>query len=87
MHLRQLTHFREGEPFPVGQDSANECGEWNTPPPGCTIHEAYQDPVTRTVVFYSSCNPFGTNPYGGQASSPCDPMGRGSGSSPASAAG
>jgi hypothetical protein len=22
--------------------------------------------VTRTVVFYSSCDPFGTNPYGGQ---------------------
>ena len=25
-----------------------------------------QDSKTRTVVFYSSCDPLGTNPFGGQ---------------------
>jgi hypothetical protein len=70
-HLRQVTHFREGEPFAAGQESPNSsnfCDSWGALPalPGCSIGEAYQDPVTRTAVFYSSCNPFGTNPYGGQ---------------------
>jgi len=69
-HLRQLTHFREGETFPNGQESANRCGAYGSTPhfrrPGCAIFEAYQDPVTQTVVFFSNCNPFGTNPYGGQ---------------------
>jgi hypothetical protein len=57
-HLRQVTRFREGE------HSANGCGLG--PPPGCTIRDAAQDPVTRSVVFYSICDPFGTNPYGAQ---------------------
>jgi hypothetical protein len=57
-HLRQVTRFREGE------RSANGCRPG--PPPGCNILDAAQDPVTRSVVFYSSCDPFGTNPYGGQ---------------------
>jgi hypothetical protein len=33
-------------------------------PPGCTILPAGLDPAT--LVFYSSCDPFGTNPYGDQ---------------------
>jgi hypothetical protein len=58
-HVRQLTRFREGE------RSINGC--LNGPPPdGCMVFVVYQDPATRTLVFYSSCDPFGTNPYGGQ---------------------
>ncbi len=57
-HLRQVTRFREGE------RSANGC--LPGPPPGCTILDAAQDPVRRSVVFYSNCDPFGTNPYGQQ---------------------
>jgi hypothetical protein len=68
-HLRQLTHFRAGEPFADGQYSTNECGSYGPLPaylPGCSIFGAYQDPVTRTVIFNSNCDPFGTNPYGAQ---------------------
>lgn len=36
--------------------------DFDAPPMGV----AFQDPVTRTVVFYSSCDPLGTNPAGGQ---------------------
>jgi hypothetical protein len=57
-NLRQLTHFREGE------RSLNGCA--SGPPPGCRVGRAVQDPVTRIVLFYSSCDPFGTNPYGSQ---------------------
>jgi hypothetical protein len=69
MHLRQLTHFRAGQPFADGQYSANECGGYGPVPPylpGCSIFGAYQDPVTRTVIFNSNCDPLGTNPYGAQ---------------------
>jgi hypothetical protein len=56
--LRQVTHFAaEGR-------SAVSCG--TGPPPGCEVRGVRQDPVTSTIVFYSSCNPFGTNPNGGQ---------------------
>jgi hypothetical protein len=68
-HLRQLTHFRAGQPFADGQLSANECGSYGPLPfylPGCSIFGAYQDPATRTVIFNSNCDPFGTNPYGAQ---------------------
>ena len=34
------------------------------PPPGCSIHNAYQDPATREIVFYSNCDPFDTKSYG-----------------------
>jgi len=30
------------------------------------VFVVFQDPETRTLVFYTSCNPFSTNPYGGQ---------------------
>ena len=30
------------------------------------VKDFIQDPVTRTLVFYSSCDPLGTNPFGGQ---------------------
>jgi hypothetical protein len=55
--LRQITAFDEGR-------SSIGCG--TGPPPGCEVRGIRQDPVTGTVVFYSSCDPFGTNPYGGQ---------------------
>jgi hypothetical protein len=58
-HLRQLTRFREGD------HSVNGCLS-GPPPGGCMIFQVFQDPVTRTLVFYSTCDPFGTNPYGGQ---------------------
>jgi hypothetical protein len=57
-HLRQVTHFREGD-----QPSAAGCFASR-----CYVESsaAFQDPVTRTVVFESSCDPLGTNPYGEQ---------------------
>jgi hypothetical protein len=58
-HLRQLTAFREGERSTLG------CAVGG-PPPGCTINEAFQDSATGEVVFYSSCDTFGTNVYGSQ---------------------
>ena len=58
-HLRQLTRFTQSEPSQFG------CG--GAPPPGCSIGDAYQDPVTRTVLLNSNCDPFGTNPYSSQA--------------------
>jgi hypothetical protein len=59
--LRQLTAFREGD------RSANAC-PGGGPPRGCSIYKAYQDALTGEVVFYSSCDPLGTNPFGGQLS-------------------
>jgi hypothetical protein len=56
--LRQLTHFRQGDHSALG------CGA--AAPPGCAILFTVQDPRTGTVVFMSSCDPLGTNPYGAQ---------------------
>jgi hypothetical protein len=56
--LRQVTSFSQGA------QSANGC--FFGPPPGCDVRSASQDPVTGTIVFYSSCDPFGTNPNGSQ---------------------
>jgi hypothetical protein len=57
-HLRQLTHFSEGE------RSVNGCQDG--PPPGCAVGNASQDPVTGTVVFGSACDPAGPDHVGGQ---------------------
>jgi hypothetical protein len=57
-HLRQVTQFSQGGP------SANGC--FFGPSPGCDVRSASQDPVTGTIVFYSSCDPFGANPFGAQ---------------------
>jgi hypothetical protein len=54
--LRQLTHFADGAPAVSGCGGAS---------PGCSFADVYQDPVTRWIVFYSSCAPFG-GPFGGQ---------------------
>jgi hypothetical protein len=56
--LRQLTHFSQPE------YSMNGCQAFL--PPGCSILPYGLDPATGTLVFSSSCDPFGTNPYGDQ---------------------
>ena len=56
--LRQLTNIGEG---PAVCDNIG-----NTSFPSCTSQLLHIDPVTGWVTFYSTCNPFGTNPYGGQ---------------------
>lgn len=61
--LRQLTHFSEG------QHSAKGCifgATGGRKPLGCLLANIFQDPVTQTLAFVSSCDPFGSNPYGVQ---------------------
>ena len=64
-NLRQLTNFHETEHSTWG------CN-FGTRPKGCGLYlpltqrQAVQDPRGRTLLFYSSCDPFGTNPNGGQ---------------------
>src|SRR5262249_27205432 len=53
--LRQLTHFVDRQ-YPK-----NGCHV-----PGCVIRDAFQDPVTQTLVFESTCDPLGANPFGTQ---------------------
>jgi hypothetical protein len=57
-HLRQHTRFRQGNKSNVG------C--FTGPPPGCGIFGLRQDPMTRTVLFDSGCDPLGANPHGQQ---------------------
>jgi hypothetical protein len=61
--LRQLTTFNQEGHSPFGCDARTGFG-----PPGCVIETfgLVQDPVTRTIVFPSNCDPFGTNPNGEQ---------------------
>jgi hypothetical protein len=59
-HARQLTRFREGAPSVLG------CSSARPPPAGCVVKDVVQDPVTGTLVFYSTCNALGTTPYGAQ---------------------
>lgn len=57
---RQLTHFSQGDP------SINACGGAEALS-GCSIDGFFgQDRATQTIVFNSSCDPFGTNPDGSQ---------------------
>ena len=57
--LRQLTHFKETKHATSG------CN-FTLPRSGCSIGTTFWDPVTSEIVFYSLCDPFGTNPNGGQ---------------------
>jgi hypothetical protein len=57
--LRQLTHFSE-------TDQATSGCNFTLPRSGCAISTTFWDPVTSEIVFYSTCDPFGTNPSGGQ---------------------
>jgi cysteine-rich repeat protein len=63
--LRQVTHFNPGG----GQVPIPGC--FGPHPPWCSVGAGYyrvvfQDPVTKAVVFESSCDPLGANPNGGQ---------------------
>ena len=57
--LRQLTDFREGPHSTFGCFIGPR-------PVGCGTIYMSRDIQSDAVVFYSSCNPFGTNPYGSQ---------------------
>jgi hypothetical protein len=57
--LRQLTDFREVDQSTVG------C-YFDRNRVGCSASFMDLDPVNGTLVFYSSCDPFGGNPFGGQ---------------------
>jgi hypothetical protein len=54
--LRQLTHLD------VGVRSVSGCyfGAYT----GCAFYSLTEDPVTKWIVFYSNCDPFGANPNG-----------------------
>jgi len=58
--LRQLTN--------IGEGPAWNCDQFvrTSPRTSCSITQLRVDPVTGWVTFYSSCNPFGSNPYGSQ---------------------
>ena len=57
--LRQLTDFHEGAHSTTG------C-LFGRPPHGCPAFFPSRDKRTDAGVFYSSCDPFRTNPYGSQ---------------------
>ena len=58
--LRQLTHFQE---VPEGGHSTAGC--FSQPRPlGCTAIYTSRDTQSGALVFNSSCDPFGRNPYG-----------------------
>src|SRR5262249_30411653 len=56
--LLQLTHFDERV------RAAGGCSFGTSP--GCTMVEVYQDPVTRWIIFYSTCHPFDSSFHGSQ---------------------
>jgi hypothetical protein len=60
-NLRQLTNFRETDYSVAGCD-------FYPRPKGCgmSLDLRSQDPRSRTLLFYSDCDPLGTNPNGGQ---------------------
>jgi hypothetical protein len=59
--LRQLTQFREAEQSRAG------CGlRFLARPFGCVVDALARDVNTGALVFHSTCDPFGTNPNGGQ---------------------
>ena len=58
--LRQVTNFRESEHSLSGCLANGAVGQ------GCFVLLGAQDPRNRPLVFYSSCDPLGTNPNGAQ---------------------
>lgn len=58
-NLRQLTHFYETD------HSTNGC-TFDPVGTGCAVQWVGQDARTEALLFYSSCNPLGANPNGGQ---------------------
>jgi cysteine-rich repeat protein len=64
--LRQVTHLpSDGRPLTFGC-LFNEEVSTRTPATRCTISAAFRDPITGTVLFESSCDPGGGNPFGDQ---------------------
>jgi hypothetical protein len=59
-NLQQLTRFRETSHSVHGCDFNGPVGS------GCATYLLGQDANTQAVLFYSSCDPLGTNPRGGQ---------------------
>jgi hypothetical protein len=59
--LRQLTDFHE---VPEGQEAIG-C-HFSAPGSGCSAFWTSRDIRTDAVMFYSTCDPFGINPYGAQ---------------------
>jgi hypothetical protein len=57
--LRQLTNFSEGNFSSAGCHSAPRGL-------GCTVFLTDRDVLSDSLVFFSTCDPFGTNPYGFQ---------------------
>ena len=56
-HLRQLTHLPwDGRP-------PTDCWDGGG---ACNISHLFLDPIVGTVLFQSSCNPVGANPFGEQ---------------------
>jgi hypothetical protein len=60
--LRRLTSFHEG---PSGSRSSNGC-LITRPPLGCAANLMSRDTRSGALVFHSTCDPFGSNPYGNQ---------------------
>jgi hypothetical protein len=56
--LRQLTHFGEGVPSQEGCQIGEK--------PGCGVKAIDLDGPSPTTVFYSDCDPFGTNRDGSE---------------------
>jgi hypothetical protein len=57
--LRQLTRFGQGFPSEEGCQLSERSG--------CGIAHVVHEGSARDYVFYSDCDPFGTNPNGSQA--------------------
>src|SRR5262249_46410637 len=66
-YLRQLTHFgtsRSG--FTESSVDDQKYSQGCHTGPACTIRGGAHDPVRHMHVFYSTCDPVGANPFGGQ---------------------
>ena len=55
--LRQLTHLRD-------RASPSTSGCFDASPGSCSIDRYFADRLSGTVVFTSSCDPVGENPFG-----------------------
>ena len=64
--LRQLTHFGAGLPKGCSCDYCL-CEGVPCEPPMCSLGGPDVDQGTGSIAFDSTCDPFGTNPYGNQA--------------------
>jgi hypothetical protein len=63
-NIRQLTKLRAPNEGPVPFGALPSC--LGLSGNNCSVLQAEQDATTGTILFYSSCDPFQTNPDGGQ---------------------